>query len=255
MRFVYGGASAAIANSRNTARLIDETGWHRGSAHVVYPGVDSVSFHPAADRGALRQRFAPNGELVLMSVARLQKRKGHDLVLRALALLMKDTPALKYVVVGDGNERDALVRLAAELGVSGAVHFTGEVAASSLPAHFAACDVFVLPTRVEGYDFEGFGLVFLEAAAAGKPSIGGRNGGVPEAVAEGETGLLVSGHDVEELAGAIRRLASSPELRQRMGEAGRSRAVRDFTWERAAAQVSSIHQQVAEGAGRRSNHR
>jgi phosphatidyl-myo-inositol dimannoside synthase len=112
----------------------------------------------------------------------------------------------------------------------------------------------VLPTRVEAYDFEGFGLVFLEAAAAGKPSIGGRNGGVPEAVLEGETGLLVSGHDVEELAAAIGRLISSPELRQQMGQAGRARAVRDFTWERAAAQVSSIHQEVAERGRRRSSH-
>ena len=88
---------------------------------------------------------------------------------------------------------------------------------------------------------EGFGIVFLEAAASGKPTIGGRSGGVPEAVADGVTGLLVGGTDVEELATTIGRLMDSESLRRSLGEAGRARAVREFGWESAAERVATIH--------------
>jgi phosphatidylinositol alpha-1,6-mannosyltransferase len=245
MRLVYRGAAAAIANSRNTAHLIESTGWMRRPIEVVYPGVDSARFHPGADNGALRHALSPEGGVILLTVARLQKRKGHDLVIKALPTLLREFPTLKYVIVGGGNEREALVHLAGELQVNHAVQFRGEVSDEELPSYFAASDIFLLPTRVAEYDFEGFGIVYLEAAAAGKPAIGGRNGGVPEAVVEGETGLLVSGLDVDELAACIRQLAGSESLRRRMGEQGMARARRDFTWERAARMVERIHQRIA----------
>jgi phosphatidylinositol alpha-1,6-mannosyltransferase len=245
MRLVYGAAAAAIANSRNTARMIESTGWLRSPIHVVYPGVDASLFHPDADDGTLRRTLAPEGSIVLLSVARLQKRKGHDLVLKALPSLRREFPHIRYVIVGDGNQRQELMTMASELGVADAVLFRGEVGDAELPAYFAACDIFLLPTRVEAYDFEGFGIVYLEAAAAGKPCIGGRNGGVPEAVLDGETGLLVSGLDVEELRGAIARLASSEELRRQLGRNGMLRARRDFTWHRAAEMIAGIHRDVA----------
>jgi phosphatidylinositol alpha-1,6-mannosyltransferase len=245
MRLVYRRASAAIANSQNTARMIRSLGWCRSGVHVVYPGVDATRFHPAAGDGSLRRRLAPNGELLLLSVSRLQKRKGHELVLRALHELIKDFPGTRYVIVGDGGERDALEQLVTQLRLDELVRFEGEVDDAALPAYFSASDIFVLPTRVEPFDFEGFGLVYLEAAAAAKPSIGGRNGGVPEAVVESETGMLVTGESVEELLAALRLLCLSPDLRLRMGQAGRARVVRDFTWERAAAEVTDIHRNLA----------
>ena len=101
-----------------------------------------------------------------------------------------------------------------------------------------------MPTRQDASDVEGFGIVFLEAAATGKPSIGGRNGGVPEAVADGETGLLVEGTNSGELANAIRTLARSPTLRATMGAAGRRRVVQSFTWERAAREVEALHREL-----------
>ena len=102
----------------------------------------------------------------------------------------------------------------------------------------SAADVFVMPNRSDGVDFEGFGMVFLEAAAAGKPTIGGRSGGVPEAVEDGVTGLLVDGADVAELEKAMAALAESRELRAHNGIAGRERAVRRFSWDRAARDVT-----------------
>jgi phosphatidylinositol alpha-1,6-mannosyltransferase len=252
MRLVYRRASAAIANSRNTARMIDSIGWAHGKTHVVYPGVDSQRFRPNADDGSLRARLAPGGETVLLSVARLQKRKGHDLVIKALPELLRHAPRLRYIIVGDGDQRESLRALVGQLHLESVVQFEGAVHDDALPAYFSACDVFVLPTRVEPYDFEGFGIVYLEAAAAGKPSVGGRNGGVPEAVAEGETGVLVSGENVEELVAALRTLCASASARHRMGAAGRARALRDFTWEKAAAAVSEIHRGLATRNGRAS---
>jgi phosphatidylinositol alpha-1,6-mannosyltransferase len=211
----------------------------------VYPGVDARRFSPEADDGSLRLALAPRGELLLLSVGRLQRRKGHDLVLRALPELKKIVPKVRYVIVGDGNDRDTLQLLASELGIAGDVSFAGNVPDADLPAYFAACDVFVLPTRMESSDFEGFGIVFLEAAAAGKPSIGGRNGGVPEAIVDGETGILVADGAVDELLESLRALCTSADLRHRMGAMARERAVRDFSWDRAAAAVAAIHGELA----------
>lgn len=244
MRIVYGRASAAIANCENTAQMINSVGWLDSEARVVYPGVDADRFHPAADDGSLRRRLAPGGEFLLLSVSRLQKRKGHALVIKALAALSRQLDGVRYVIVGDGGERDSLQRLASELCLEGVVQFEGEVPDNALPAYFAACDVFVLPTHVEPHDFEGFGIVYLEAAAAGKPAVGGRNGGVPEAIAEDETGVLVSGDDVDELGRVLKALCESEELRLRLGRAARVRVLRDFTWERAAAAVTKIHDDV-----------
>ena len=245
MRLVYRGASAVIANSNNTARMIQALGWHRGQVHIVYPGVDADRFHPGADDGCLRRRLAPNGELLLLSVSRLQKRKGHDLVLKALPGLLEHVPGIRYVIVGSGGERESLQNLSLALGLDQVVRFEGEVSDDTLQTYFSAADIFVLPTRVEPTDFEGFGLVYLEAAAAGKPAIGGRNGGVPEAIADGETGFLVGGDDAAELARALRALCEDRELRQRLGRAARERVLREFTWERAAAQVTEIHSRLA----------
>jgi phosphatidylinositol alpha-1,6-mannosyltransferase len=245
MRLVYRRASAVIANSKNTARMIESLSWHRGQVHIVYPGVDADRFHPGADDGCLRRRLAPNGELLLLSVSRLQKRKGHALVLKALPALMEHVPGVRYVIVGSGGERESLLKLSAALGLDEVVRFEGEVSDNTLQAYFAAADIFVLPTRVEPTDFEGFGIVYLEAAAAGKAAIGGRNGGVPEAISDGETGLLVGGDDAAELARALRSLCEDHELRQRLGRAARARVLREFTWERAAAQVTEIHTTLA----------
>ena len=247
MRLVHRGAAAVIANSRNSARLLVSMGVSAERVHVVYPGVDATRFHPGAADRRSRQAMAPHGELVMLSVGRLQSRKGHDLAIAALDSIRQEIPGLRYVIAGDGEERQRLERIVSERGLRDAVTFAGNVPDEALPALYAASDFFVHPNRVEGEDFEGFGIVFLEAAASGRAVIGGATGGVPEAVEEGVTGLLVGGTDPQELAGAIRRLALSAELRQRMGQAGRRRVLTDFTWERAAAKVSALQAALISG--------
>lgn len=247
---VHRSASALFANSHNTARLLLELGNPADRVHVVHPGVDAGRFMNPGRSADFRRHLAGD-DLVLLSVGRLQTRKGHDLVLKALAGWPADAPAMRYVVVGDGPESMRLHALAESLGVRSRVTFVGAVPVDDLPRYYGAADIFVHPNRVDGGDFEGFGIVFLEAAAARLPTIGGRSGGVPEAIAEGETGVLVNGMDVDELRQALLRLARSPAERERLGEAGRRRVLSDFTWDRAARQVTAVEHDIVERARHR----
>lgn len=247
-KLVLRGAERSLANSRNTAALLERLGVPPEEIRVAHPGVDPSRFRPDVDGSAVRERHASEGDVLLLSVGRLQRRKGHDLVIRALAALRAESPPLRYVIVGTGEEEPRLRGLAREGGVEDRVHFAGQVGEDDLPAYYAACDVFLMPNRKEGEDIEGFGIVFLEAQASARPVIGGTTGGAPEAIADGETGILVEGTDVTELAGALRRLSSSPELRRRLGLAGRERTVREFSWQRAA---DVVREMVAAGEAKR----
>jgi phosphatidyl-myo-inositol dimannoside synthase len=238
---------AFIANSSNTASLLKSRGVASEAIHVVRPGVDAARFRPDVSESVrLRQSLVPAGTLLLLSVGRLQQRKGHDLVIRMLASLRESDPPVRYVIVGTGPERERLEALATELGVRRLVEFVGVVPASELPTYYAAADIFLHPNRVEQGDFEGFGIVFLEAAAAGLPIIGGDSGGVPEAIERSVTGVLVSGTDVDELRREMLALCADPARRRAMGTAGRQRALREFDWATAAARVAEIHREVAE---------
>jgi phosphatidyl-myo-inositol dimannoside synthase len=241
---VYKRASAIVANSRNSAQLLAHWGVQSDAVTVVHPGVDVQRFRPDVDPGSWRARYAGPGELILLSVGRLQKRKGHDLMLAALAKWRPEDPPVRYLVAGGGDRREALEQQAAQLGVQNRVRFLGVVPESELPSLYAAADIFVMPNRVDGVDFEGFGIVFLEAAAAGLPCIGGRSGGAPEAVEDGETGVLVGGDNPDELAVVLRRLACSPEARSTMGARGRERVAREFTWELGARRLSDLQRQL-----------
>jgi phosphatidylinositol alpha-1,6-mannosyltransferase len=247
-KMVYRRSTAALANSRNTAGMLTAFGVPETKIHIVHPAVDADRFHPRVDGSAVRCRFSigPN-EVLLLSVGRLQRRKGHDVAIQAIAALGSRCPNLRYVIAGDGDERQRLERLVAEHHVEDRVFFAGIVADCDLPSFYAACDVFLLPNRVDEGDIEGFGIVFLEAAASGRPTIGGDSGGVPEAVERDVTGLLVDGASVEAVADAIAELATSDERRRRMGLAGRVRAQQCFSWQHAATRVSELQRRLVGG--------
>jgi phosphatidylinositol alpha-1,6-mannosyltransferase len=252
---VYRRASAVVANSQNTANVLAAFGVAADRIHVVRPGVDSDRFHPGVSGAAdLRRELTSEEGVVCLTVGRLQERKGHDLVIRTLAALGEAASGVKYVIVGDGEERGRLESLVREMQLESAVVFKGRVPSDDLPRYYAAADIFVHPNRIVGNDFEGFGIVFLEAAACGLPVIAGKSGGVPEAVVDGETGLLVSGTDVEELKSALLKLLSAPHRRRTMGHAGRLRASTEFTWQRAADRVAAVHDVIAAPRTRRRSH-
>lgn len=166
----------------------------------------------------------------MLTVGRLDLRKGHDMVIRALAALRQERPNVRYVIVGDGQERTRLMSLARNLGVQDAVLFAGYQPARLLPDYYRLCDVFAMPNReLPDGDTEGLGLVFLEAGACGKPVIGGRAGGAVEAVAHGRTGYLVDPTGPDDVAARLNELLADPALRREMGAAGRRYAVANFS--------------------------
>lgn len=196
---------------------------------VIYPGTDPAIFMP--------QPGAPAGPPVLLSVGRLVPRKGIDTVLQALPRLLAEFPDLCYRVAGDGPDRPRLEQMSRQLGVAHAVTFLGRVSQDDLPQVYRAAHIFVLPAREEIASVEGFGIVFLEASASGLPVVAARSGGAVEAVRHGETGLLVPPGDPDELCQALRTLIREPELRRRLGQAGRQRVEEEMSWTRAVQQL------------------
>ncbi|HEX6470435.1 MAG TPA: glycosyltransferase family 4 protein [Streptosporangiaceae bacterium] len=203
-------------------------------------GVDCARFSPDVSGGSIRDRYALDGGPLVISVSRLVRRKGHDMLLRAWREVIRHRPRARLMVVGDGPMRRRLAEEAA-LEFPDSVVFTGPVPADELPAYYAAADMFVLPCRDDRHDLqtEGLGLSTLEAAASGLPVVVGRSGGSAESVRDGRTGFVVDARDPAPVADALLRLISQPELARAMGAAGRRWAVRDWTWDRAAARLAS----------------
>ena len=240
-RLVHRHALAIIANSRSTARMLEAQGVPRSKIHVVYPGVDVESFG-AGRRASVKHEMGWDDSLLLLTIGRLQRRKGHDLAIQAMARLRRTHRNARYLIVGKGQEEARLRQLIELHQLGDVVRIVGEVPQAELARYYASADIFLHPNRVDDDgDVEGFGIVFLEAAASGIPTIGGASGGVPEAVSDGQTGLLVGGRDVDELLKAIVTLADAPDLRRRMGEAGRERVAREFTWLHSSRVLRDLH--------------
>jgi phosphatidylinositol alpha-1,6-mannosyltransferase len=211
-------ADGIIAVSRHTAQMTAKVqGVALEKITVLSPALDPR--HSAPD-GEPPRWPVPPGSKVLLTVARLlasEPGKGVDTVIRALPRLLKSFPDLHYVVIGDGDGRPPLEKLAAECGVAARVLFPGS-RSGSLRACYEAADVFVMPSRQEG-----FGIVYLEAMAAARPVVGAACGGATEVVADGETGFLVNYGDLPALESRLAALLADDGLRKRMGEAGRRR--------------------------------
>lgn len=241
MRRAYGSAKFIVANSEHTSGLLRAVGVPDSKIVIIHPGVDADLFHPTDDRTDPQKSLGLNGHKVLLSVGRLQRRKGHDTVIKALSIIAREIPDVTYVIVGTGEEEMRLRRLAEEVGVAHAVRFFGRVTDEQLPEYYRACDVFVMPNREEvNQDIEGFGIVFLEANACGKPVIAGRSGGTGEAIAEGETGLRVNGDDHREVAEAVLSLLRNPARALEMGRKGRMRALAEFRWDFIAKKIREL---------------
>ncbi|MGO8875137.1 MAG: glycosyltransferase family 4 protein [Acidimicrobiales bacterium] len=203
---------------------------------IVPPGVDLDRFRPltATERTDVRERFGlPTEGRLIVSVSRLVPRKGMDVLIRAVGLLRPTMPDLHLAIGGQGRDGARLRRLIEREGIGGAVHLLGRVPEEDLGGLDASADVWAMLCRDRwlGLEQEGFGIVFLEAAAAGVPQVAGRSGGAHEAVVNGETGLVVDHpSDAKAVAAALRSLLEDPARRRSLGEAARERAVADFDY-------------------------
>lgn len=197
---------------------------------IVNPGIDDASINRLENATLLLQdKYQTKDKVTLLSLGRLVKRKGVDMTIKAIASLDEITQnKICYIVAGTGEADYYLKELAVKMKVK--VTFTGEVSDLEKWSFLDLCDIFVMPARSINGDFEGFGIVYLEANLYGKPVIAGRSGGVSDAVVNSETGLLINPDSVEEIAAAIKLLVNNPEERLRMGKSGRERVLRDFLW-------------------------
>jgi phosphatidylinositol alpha-1,6-mannosyltransferase len=237
-RRVMRGAAAVVAAGTYPAAASELAAGQRLAGIVIPPGVDHDRFRPldAGAREETRRRFGldPERPLVL-GVSRLVPRKGFDTVIDAVGDAALH--GVQLAIAGAGRDRRRLERRA-----EGRVAFLGRVSDADLPALYACADVFAMCCRDRwgGREAEGFGIVFLEAAACGVPAVAGLSGGSHEAVADGETGFVVASHDVGATRAAIARLVGARELRDRMGEAARRRAVEAFDNDRLVADLAPL---------------
>jgi phosphatidylinositol alpha-1,6-mannosyltransferase len=225
-------AERVLVTGSFTAGLLSYWGVQTSKVVAVPYGAD-----PRPD-----SRRPPTGS-TLLSVARLVPRKGVDTVIRALPALPAE---VEYRVVGSGPDEGRLHQLAHSLGVEERVHFLGRLDDRALAEEYQRCTLFVLPSRrtADG-DLEGYGLVYFEAAAWGRPVVAGRSGGEVDAVVDGETGILVDGESVLEVAQTIGDLLANPQRLCSLAAAGRARVENSHNWTRAAAVIDSTLESLA----------
>jgi phosphatidylinositol alpha-1,6-mannosyltransferase len=250
-RLALTSASRVLANSRYTAGLLASIGVDERRVEIVHPGCDVAHYRPIdAPSGAFEALLGRARCPMILTVGNLVPRKGHDVVIRALPAILSRVPGLLYVIVGEGPNQEPLEQLARSVGVRNCVLFAGRVPHERLPEYFALCDAYVMPSRarLEQADLEGFGLVYLEANACGKPAIGGRAGGVPDAIVHGKTGLLVDPGDADDVARAVVTLLGNRELATMMGRQGLERVRASFTWTHVAQRVREALAAAAESA-------
>ena len=238
-RWALAQPDALLPVSRYTAGLLEDQGVPPRRLRVVPNGTNPTRFQPRGGT-ALRDRLGIGARPMLLTVGRLVPRKGIDTVLRALPQVAASVPAVQYVVAGTGPDRDRLERLAVRRGVSNRVHFVGHVSDDALAAYYSAADLFVMPARNAPPDVEGFGLVFLEANACSTPSVGARSGGIPDAIVDGETGLLVPPAAPGALASTLTALLRTPGWIDTLGRQGRARTVHTANWAQVAARIHDV---------------
>jgi len=219
-------------------QLIAELNVSPERVQVIDYGV-SRSYRPLPRDKALAERLGLGDRQVLLYLGSLKERKNLPVLLQALRLVREERPNVYLLLVGRGESEAALRRQALDLGLQQSVHFAGFVPEADKVAWYNLADVFVLPSRLEG-----FGLAAAEAMSCAKPVVASRAGSLPEVVADGETGMLCDSNDPGEFARAIQRLLDDPSLAEMMGRAGRERVERLFRWERSALRTLQVYEEA-----------
>jgi phosphatidylinositol alpha-1,6-mannosyltransferase len=225
LKRVIRNADAIITVSDYSIGVLQELGADPTHIHKVLPAVGRDKLVVAdEDADAIRMKHSLRDCRVLLTVGRLVERKGHATVIEALPAILHSLPTTRYIIVGTGPEESKLKELVRQAGLQDYVRFTGEVNDNELACWYEICDIFVMPHRnlPETRDTEGCPTVFLEASAHGKPVIGGKDGGVADAILHDRTGVIIDGKDASKLAESVCNLLKTPELAGRMGAAGRA---------------------------------
>lgn len=240
-RQVMNSVSTIIANSRNSARIATEQwGLPEERVQLLHPGCDTNYFVPAARDANVRKALGWGDRPVLLTVGRLQKRKGHDMVIRALSQVREAIPDVLFAIVGSGEELESLQRLVESEGQQDHVLFHGKLSDEQLRQAYQQTDLFVLANRQIGTDIEGFGMVLLESQACGRPVLAGDSGGTAETMSLGETGEVVNCDGPDQLALRLIQLLLDRNRLDEMGRAGRKWVVEHFDWTALSQRAASL---------------
>ncbi|MFA6551391.1 MAG: glycosyltransferase family 4 protein, partial [Patescibacteria group bacterium] len=236
-RAILTGAKKIIAANSYTAKLAEEI-IDKNKIEVVNPGINASEQQivNSEQKEYLIKKYSLAGKKVLLQVGRLVERKGYDKVLAALPEVLKECPDLIYVIIGNGPAISNIQYLISEYNIQNNILLITDVDDSELNSWYELCDIFIMPSRNMNGDFEGFGIVYLEANAHGKPVIAGDSGGVRDAVIDGVNGLLVDPESTDEIASAIIKLSKDESSRKKLGEQGKERA-KQFDWKNQADKV------------------
>jgi phosphatidyl-myo-inositol dimannoside synthase len=249
-RSLIGSAAVLVAISRWTRSLclsvLEQLGFDPGEVDVrtVLLGTDPRHFRPGIDPSFVRARYGLGHGRWLLTVARLAAHKGVDTVLHVMRSLRDEHPDLRYAVVGSGPKLGNLEDLARDLGIADRVRFLTNVPDADLPGLYNNAEIYLGVSRLADLMIEGFGIALTEASACGVPVIGGSSGGIPDAVREGETGLLVDAERPESVADAVRLLLRDGELARRLGTGGRKAVETFYNWDRVTSEVMGIGGEV-----------
>ncbi|MDP3900664.1 MAG: glycosyltransferase family 4 protein [bacterium] len=218
--------------ARQAAKIVNKS-----KVAVVNPGVD---YHVMSNDNLiekLRNDYELHGKKVMLQVGRLIKRKGYDMVIEAMPIALAKCPDLIYVIIGKGPEKNNLATMAKNIRRD--VIIIDDADDQEVQAWFELCHLFIMPARNIDGDYEGFGIVYLEANAHGKPVIAGKSGGVRDAVKDGLNGLLVNPESAEEISDAIIKLYKDEEFAQKLGEQGRQR-IKEFSWRKQVEKIENV---------------
>ena len=206
-------ASMLICNSENTANIVRKLGFDSGSkCEVLHPGVDTSRFEVAAPDTSFRQKMGWSGKRVLLTVGRLQRRKGQDFLIKSMPTLLNEFPDLFYAVVGRGECYDELISLVDQHELHDNVCVYPDMDDEALIKCYQQCDIFILPNRTIDNDIEGFGMVLVEAQVCGKPVIAGDSGGTRETMNIGKTGHIIDCSSTENLLNGLSPILRNPEI-------------------------------------------
>ncbi len=237
-------AEILICNSHNSANIVKRLNYAGDDKiHVLHPGVDASLFVPAAADNAFKQHMGWQGRKVIITVGRLQARKGQDMMIRATALLKHQFPEILYGVIGRGECLESLQALTAELGLNDHVQFLTDVTDEQMIQCYQQSDVFILPNRTIGNDIEGFGMVLVEAQSCGIPVIAGDSGGTKETMLINQSGFVIDCTQANSIAMTIAQLLADPEGSNKMGEIGRKHVESELDWQAHVQKASQLFNQ------------
>jgi len=235
-KHVYNHAQRVFSVSNYTKRILINDGIRPEKIDVVKNGVDLGRFGPLE----VKNKSEMLEGKILLTVSRLDKHKGHDLVIEALPYVLKKIRNVKYLIIGQGPEEQKLRNLVKYKGLNDCVSFLGYVSDKDLVKYYRICDAFIMLSKEISGDFEGFGLVYLEANACGKPVIGARTGGIEDAIIDGETGLLIDDLAAQNVAGTILKLLENEDLANKLGKGGYEAVVKNRTWNQVAERMLKL---------------